>query len=148
MLANKRGITLVELLVTIGILSIVALIGVSLAANVFTSNQVTVEADQLGNVLRLAQTRSVSGYQDDVWGVHTNLSEYTLFKGSTYAGRDTAFDEVHAIQAGVEISGLTDVVFDIRTGATSNTGTITLTHVESGESKTISINENGRVTDL
>lgn len=145
---NLKGFTLIELLVTIAVFAVIVLIAVTSSSLVFQKNQLSEERDQLVSVLRVAQSRSVSGYADGIWGVHLTSSNYTLFQGTTYAGRTTSYDEVHTLPSGTSLSGLTDVVFSIRTGETTDTGTITLTEVVSNETKSITINGNGRITDL
>lgn len=143
---NTRGFTLIELMVVIAIFSVITFIAIGVGAGGFTKNQITVEAENLTSILRVAQSRSVSGHQGDVWGVHMTSSDFTLFLGNDYATRDTAYDEVRDLPSGIVASGLTDVVFEIRSGETSNTGTITLTNSDTGDTVTLTINQHGRVT--
>ncbi|MFH1632230.1 MAG: prepilin-type N-terminal cleavage/methylation domain-containing protein [bacterium] len=144
---QNRGFTLVEVLVVVAILALIVFIATGLGANTLTKNQIGIETDQMISLLRRAQARSVSGYQDDVWGVHLTSTDYTLFKSNDYATRDTSFDEVYNLPSSLSASGLTDVVFEIRTGETTDTGTITLTLSASGETSTLTINSNGRITE-
>lgn len=148
MLQDKRGFTLIEVFISVAIISVIAFIAVGVTGSVFQKNQLAIERDEMLGTIRLAQSRSISGYQDDIWGVHVTSTSYTLFRGSTYAGRDSAYDEVHALPSGVTAAGLTDVIFVIRTGTTSNVGTITLSDERSIDEAILTINANGRVTDI
>ena len=144
----QKGFTLIELLIVMTVIAIITLIAAGISVGFFSRNQLADQSEQLISVLRVAQSRTVAGYADGSWGVHLTSSTYTLFQGANYAGRSTAYDEVHTLPEGITASGLSDVIFTIRTGETSNTGTITLTDVASGITKTITINANGRVTAL
>ena len=148
MYSDTRGFTLFELIIVIVVISTLAFMSVGVTVNALKKNQIFVETDQIANILRVAQSRSISGTQDDVWGVHLTGTTYTLFRGATYATRDPTYDELHALPAGIVASGLVDIIFEFRTGKTSNTGTITITDVENGTTRTLTINNNGRITDL
>lgn len=143
---HPRGFTLIEVMVVVAIFSVITFIAIGVGAGGFTKNQITVESENLTSVLRVAQARSVSGHQGDVWGVHVTSSDYTLFLGSDYATRDTAYDAVYDLPSGLVASGLTDVVFEIRSGETSDVGSITLTNSGTGDTVTLSINQHGQVT--
>ena len=77
--------------------------------------------------------------------LHLTSSDATLFAGVSYASRDTSYDEVLTFPSGVTASGLTDVAFEYRTGATTNTGSITLAHVATGTTKTLTVGSTGSV---
>ncbi len=145
---NVRGFTLVEVMVVVAIVAVLAFLAAALSASSYTKTQLSVETDDLILVLRRAQSRTVAGYQDGTWGIHLTGTGYTLFKGTTYAGRDTAYDEAHTYPPTITGTGLTDVIFDFRTGKTSNTGTITLTLSVDGTTGTVSVNSNGRIIRL
>jgi prepilin-type N-terminal cleavage/methylation domain-containing protein len=145
---NVRGFTLVEVMVVVAIVAVLAFLAASLGASSYTKSQLSVETEDLILALRRAQSRTVSGYKDGTWGVHLTASGYTLFKGSTYAGRDSSYDEVHTYPPTITGSGLSDVIFVYRTGKTSNTGTITLTLSVDSTTGTVSVNSNGRIIRL
>jgi hypothetical protein len=95
--------------------------------------------------LRRAQAFTVSGKRDSVWGAHFTGTDMTLFAGASYATRLTQYDEVHVFPSSLSVSGLTDVVFDALTGATSTTGTIVLSVDATGQSKTIVVSATGLI---
>jgi prepilin-type N-terminal cleavage/methylation domain-containing protein len=144
----SHGFTLVEVIVVLTITAILFLIAGSIAFNTFPKNAVQVETGAVTDILRRAQSRSVSGFQDSVWGVHFTQNEFTLFAGSTYETRNQQFDETHPIASAVSLSGITDVIFQFSTGETSNAGNVILTSTATGETVTLQINERGRIQKL
>lgn len=143
---NRQGFTFIEMMVVIAILAVVVFIAVGVGAGGFTKNQIRTEADSLVSILRLAQSRTVSRHQENVWGVHITSSDYTLFIGDDYTTRDASFDEYHTFPGGIAASGLTDVIFEFRTGETLNVGDVVLSNADTGDSITINVNANGRVS--
>jgi len=141
----SKGFTLVELLIVMAVMGILFLIVGSLSLNSLPKSQLSAETDTVEQTLRRAQAKSISQQADQAWGVHLSLTQMTLFAGSTYALRNVTYDEVHAFQTDITASGLTDVVFAFRTGETVNTGSITLTAGSTGETKTVAVNQAGRV---
>ncbi|MBI4713860.1 hypothetical protein HY771_01610 [Candidatus Uhrbacteria bacterium] len=117
----------------------------SLAINTLPKNTVQVESGAITDILRKVQSRSVSGYQDSVWGVHFTATEITLFAGMTFESRNQIFDETSPLSSGVNVSGLTDVVFQFGSGGTQNIGDVVLTSSATGEIVTLSINSYGRI---
>ena len=75
------------------------------------------------------------------WGVRYGSNTITLFLGSSYAARNSAFDETYTINPTVTVSGFTEIVFAKATGMPSAAPTVT---VSAGTtSKTITINAHG-----
>lgn len=142
---NKKGFTLVELLLVLAIFAILFAIVGTISSHTLLSSQVKVESDAVEQVLRKAQARTVSRHADSVWGVHIASTSVLLFAGNSYAGRDASYDELRSFPEAISASGLSDIIFQFRTGATVNTGTITLTHGATGERSTISVAATGLV---
>lgn len=142
---SERGFTLVELLIVFVVFGILFAIVGTLSSNTLPKNQLKVEADVVESMLRQAQSRTIAQDVDSVWGVHLTSADATLFAGTSYGARDTTYDIVRTFPDIITASGLTDVIFDYRTGKTSNTGTITLTASITGETESITVNANGEV---
>ena len=102
-----------------------------------TATMYTVQA------IRVAQVNSRVMNQDDQWGMKIQNGSITLFKGSSYASRNTIYDSLYSISQQIAVSGVNEVVFTKFYGETTNTGTITLTH--SNKSRNISVNSKGTV---
>lgn len=142
---SQAGFTLIEVIIVIIIVGVI-FAGIStISFGVLGNSRLTVETDRVVETLRRAQSRSVNGLYDDVWSVRVTSSDVTLYKGDDYGTRDTSFDDQLDLNASVN-SSLSDVTFKFKTGATDDTGAITLTSSTSGDSRTININSAGLVS--
>ncbi len=84
------GFTLIELLTTIGIIAVLATIGIINLANYRSPKILNMEADKIVAVLRDAQNRSMIQESGKPWGVYfeypvTYDGYYSLFASSTYS---------------------------------------------------------------
>jgi prepilin-type N-terminal cleavage/methylation domain-containing protein len=142
---NAKGFTLVEMLLSVGIITL--LVGVSLPvyAGFVSSNDLDLTTQNIASALRRAQeyARGVSG--DSQWGVAVQPNQAVLFKGATYATRTAGFDEPTTISSTVTPSGLTEIDFSKLSAAPSTTGSITLTSSTTGGVRVITINAKGTI---
>jgi len=136
--------TLIEVLVTTALL--VSLVGISIP--IYQNFQIVNELDSAVNlsvrVLRSAQLQAQSVQLDSNWGIFYSIGKVTIYKGTTYAGRDATQDQVYDIPANVAVSGLNDFIYSKVFGDPSATGTITFTNFTTV--KTIVVNSKGALT--
>lgn len=153
----NTGFTIIELMVAI-------LIMASISTIVVTNFPVMQKQVSLNNVnqeliavLRLAQVKAMTAESNSAYGVYFNYSvtpnKYILFKGSSYASRDTTADRTYSFPRGISMGvSLTptgqQVVFSKITGVPQAYGTILLSApaVNKGDSaifKTIGISSSG-----
>jgi len=141
---HKKGFTLLEITLSIGLLAILSVI----ALPVYRSFQLNTESANTSTIvaqsMRRASALSRAGQDDTTWGVNVQPGTVTVFRGASYATRDTTYDEDFDIPSNVSVSGLSEVVFDALTGNSASTGVLTLTDVNGGV-KTVTVNENGMV---
>jgi prepilin-type N-terminal cleavage/methylation domain-containing protein len=140
---NSQGFSMLEMLLSVGIISILAGLSLPIYLSFQTRNDLFITAESTADVLRRAQVYARGSKDDSQWGVEIQSSGVTLFKGTSFASRDTSYDETIAISSGV--SGLTEVLFAKLTGAPSTTGNITFTS-NANETKTVTINAKGMVS--
>jgi Tfp pilus assembly protein FimT len=132
--------------------------GTMALAQVLESTHLDTSESRIVQHLRLAQTRSISRFQDSAWGVKFD-KDYSgtddriiLFKGSTYATRDATWDSAINIENIISLDNIsftgggTDMVFTQVTGATATFGSVQVIDSKSN-SNTITINSYG-VIDL
>lgn len=136
-----RGFTLIEILLTMSLVAIVALVSSPFYGRFIVSQETSVALDELEGSLRKAQAYALVGKNDARWGVTIDTSRIVLFQGNSYAGRNAAFDEVYDIRGGVEITGVGEVVFSRVTGRPDTTPTVTVSG--SGVTETFVLNSEG-----
>lgn len=148
-LPTRPGFTLIEILVVIAIIGILATIS-SLSFSSFRERQIIQSStEEVLTVFSKARNQTLSSLNSLNYGVHVSSGAVTLFSGGSYVS-GTSSNEVIVLDSSVSISsnlsgGVTDVVFDKLTGATSQSGTLTLS-TSSGLQKIITITATGIVS--
>lgn len=139
----KFGFTLIELLLVIGIIWILAGVSAPFMSTFLGSKQLTTTTDKIVRTLRKAQNYALSGKGGSVWGVHYESKLLVLFKGSSYATRDSAFDEKFSLPQTVTVNGWTDIDFQKLRGQPSQTLLVTIKMLN--EQQTVTVNAEGMV---
>jgi len=144
-----KGFTLVETLTVIFIIIVMILISVYAFVSLQKKSGLDATVEQLINVIRTAQSRTLASEGASQYGVYFESSQYTLFKGSDYGSRDPSFDKVYEISLEIYDINLIDsqVVYDRLTGL-SNSGDVSLRLVQDNNiNTTIYIEGSGRVSE-
>jgi prepilin-type N-terminal cleavage/methylation domain-containing protein len=141
---SLQGFTLIEVMLSMACIAIIA--GMSIPAyNAFqVKNDLDTAAVSLATSLRRAQALAQSRSGDSMWGVYAATGSILIYKGSSYATRDTSQDEVTTISPVITISGLKEVTFGKVWGVPVVTGTTTLMSLRN-DTRTITINQKGMV---
>jgi prepilin-type N-terminal cleavage/methylation domain-containing protein len=140
----SSGFTLLEVLLSVTIMTIIVGISVPVYETFVRRNDMDLAAQNLVLTLRRAQSYARSVKSDAVWSVEVESGAVTLFQGTDFGSRDTAFDESFPLPPSVTPSGLTEVQFSKFNALPSTTGSITLTSSASG-TRVITINAKGTV---
>jgi prepilin-type N-terminal cleavage/methylation domain-containing protein len=141
---NEQGFTLIEMLLSVGLISVIVGISLPIYASFQTRNDLEITTQTIASMFRRAQTYARGTSGDSQWGVAVQTGSATLFKGATFASRDATYDETTSISPATNISGLGEVIFAKLTAAPSTTGSITLTS-NTNDTRTITINGKGMV---
>lgn len=143
-LQTNFGFSLIEVLLSIALIALLS----GLAAPVFlrmqTKNDLDLAVVSLAQSLRRAQIQAQAVDGDTRWGVKIQPGNLTLFKGLSYALRDTSYDEAFDLNSHISFSGPAEIVFAKFTGLPQTTGTLTL--ATGSESITLNVNEKGTVS--
>lgn len=149
-----RGFTFIEILITIGILAVLAVVG---TLNLFGYSQGRIlqdEAAKIAFVLRNAHDKSVAQADGEQWGVHfsnpvSGSDFYEIFKGDNYA--------TGAVVTHVSLSknivftappsgSSTDVIFSQVSGLSQEINSIIISlGSNAASSSTIIVNTNGQI---
>lgn len=141
-----RGFTLLEVLLSVGIITILTGIMLPVYRPFQTQNNLDVAAQIITQTLHRAQVLSQSGQSDARWGVFVQSGSVTLFQGVTYANRNTSFDELYEISTAIVISGTQEFVFTKLRGELS-AGSASITLSTESQSRTLSVNNKGMIND-
>lgn len=140
----KNGFTLMEMTLVVSLIGIITISAIPLSQRYFVRGKLSATIQQFVSTARYAQTLSQSAFDDTSWGVYVGASAITLFRGSTYATRSTAYDQSVAYPTTMVVSGTVEYDFLKRTGRTTG-GTITFTDVQ-GNTKNVQVNTVGMMT--
>jgi prepilin-type N-terminal cleavage/methylation domain-containing protein len=141
---KHQGFTLIEILLVVGLMTIIMGLTLPISASLIQQNNSENAQESFSTALRTAQTYSRNNHHDDNWSVKINTSEVVIFKGNDYINRDQSYDEKFPISQSVTKSGVTDISFEKSTGQPDISGVTTFS---SGVfSETVSINSIGTVS--
>lgn len=150
-----RGFTLIEILMVVAIVFLVAAANFKLQGYLLIDTDLYNNSREIAEILRLAQTRSMTRYQDSQWGVYfyDNLSgndQFIFFKGNDYISRDPGFDLITTFPSTLSFTtisfngGGNQIVFNKLNGSTNNYGSLVITTAKNSTA-TVSINSNGTI---
>ncbi|MDD4625423.1 MAG: prepilin-type N-terminal cleavage/methylation domain-containing protein [Candidatus Pacebacteria bacterium] len=144
---SKKGFSLTEVVIVLGIFMIIAGSSFPLMMNFYKSKQIKSVSEGLVQAFRKAQMKAITGEEDSAFGVKISESQYTVFKGSAYSDRDQAFDEIAGFPQDLLVefseSDLSEIYFSRIRGIPSVTGTIDLS--VGNKTERITINDIGRI---
>mgnify|MGYP001563404602 FL=1 len=142
-MSNEKGITLVEILTAMGILTVVLSLGYFVGFDFYKNYALHSEKDVLISVLRKARSQALNNVGATAHGIYIDDSSYTIFYGNSFVSRDSQYDENIKRAPGISLSGLNEAVFQPLTATSTASSTIAL----SNNQKTffIDLNYEGRI---
>lgn len=141
---SQLGFTLLELLLCIAIIGILTGLSLPVYESFARRNDLDLTVQSTASAIRRAETYARAVRGDSTWGVKFQSTDITLFKGATYATRDTNFDEVIDMPNTVSIAGLSEVQFAKMLATPSTTGSVTFTST-TNDTRTLTLNAKGMV---
>lgn len=120
----RRGFSLIEVILVVGLVGAVAGVGVPLYRDYQIRNDLNLATEQVTQGLARARLLSQAAQDDGSWGFYVPAG--ILYKGESYATRDPAFDETYPMPSTITPRGLFDVNYAKVVGTPDATGEITL----------------------
>jgi len=142
-LINSVGISLVEILLTVALMSVLSATTLPLGIKFIQKNQVKNTRDTLISYLNASKSFAISGKHDNSWGVNITETKITLFNGNSFASRNTSLDQEYKIPGNVTVTPM-EIIFAKESGDTSG-NTINI-YCQEGTSYKIVVDTQGNVT--
>ncbi len=146
-----KGFSAIELLLSIAIIAVISAIGISSLSAVNTDKALITETEKVLSLIAKARSLTLAAKESSAYGIHFEERKAVLFKGLVYSAGATG-NQVQVLHDEVKISALalasggTEVTFSKLTGATTQSGTITLATLrDAGKTKVITITATGNV---
>lgn len=136
----KKGFTLFELLLSISLVSIIAVFSIPITKSFLDQNELDGAFRIILTSIRKSQIYSITGKNDSAWGTKVENGKVTVFSGNNFASRASNFDEISGFSNKVSFTGTTEFVFTKLLGETTNSS-ISIT--SSSKTKIISVNPKG-----
>ncbi|MBI3114654.1 MAG: prepilin-type N-terminal cleavage/methylation domain-containing protein [Candidatus Harrisonbacteria bacterium] len=140
--AATRGVTLMEVIVTVAIAGILLGIGAPLTWDFYLRNELRAQQSGMIAYLRTARTRAFSNRNQSAHGVFVGANNITIFEGPSYAARNMSRDEVFPRPPGIAAIGTTEFVFAALSGRTASS---TITFQSSVDTAHVGVNSEGLV---
>lgn len=147
---KRRGFTLIEVVLAVGILAISAIIIIPAWQSFSDTVNLGNTAKMIETKVKLAKNYSLSARNDTNYGIHFETDNIVLFAGSVYAAGAPG-NQIYNLPDNTEIYGINlngggaDLVFNRLTGTTVNDGTIGLRITSRpARAKQASINSQGQ----
>ncbi|MFA5076443.1 MAG: prepilin-type N-terminal cleavage/methylation domain-containing protein [Patescibacteria group bacterium] len=145
----KRGFTLVEILVSLALVSIIVVLSIPVFQSFQNRNDLDIASTTITQSWRRAQLLSQAVSGDSTWGVKIQPGNIVLFKGTSYITRDTNYDEKFILPATIQAvspDGATEIVFTKFDGLPQSSGSVVLSNTGNNFIRNIGINAKGTVT--
>ncbi|HYF12847.1 MAG TPA: type II secretion system protein [Candidatus Paceibacterota bacterium] len=154
--AYTRGFTLIEVLIVIGLVTLVGGMTIIFSTDSFRGHNFRAERNTLVAVVAKARSQSINNMcfgesctGGKPHGVRFDKDRVTIFQGPSWEGRDASVDEAFPIHSrAVVLSGLPQIVFEALSGNAlfpGGPGSVQIRDTSGVGSSTISFNAIGRI---
>ena len=150
----SRGITLIEIIVVMALITIIAALTMATSMDAFRGYSYRNERDTVVNSLQRARSQSISNMclgtctTGMPHGIHFEAGKYTIFQGTDWASRNTLIDEVIQTNPAITTTGPTDVIFAELSGniTVNPVGSLNIVVKDAtGHTSTITLNNEGQI---
>jgi prepilin-type N-terminal cleavage/methylation domain-containing protein len=153
---NDKGLTLIEILIVIAILTLVLSLSLIFSMDDYRGYSFRDERNKIIGILEKARSQAINNICLDATcdngtahGVHIVNNTLTLFEGDSWASRHSSIDESFEVSKTISISGISEVIFSQLSGDGTTTpktiSDIVLTDI-SGRTSIININTEGNIS--
>lgn len=150
--ANKRGFTLIEMLIVIGLIVALGSVVLFFDINTYRGDAFRAERTMVVTLLQQARASAMNNIAEEPHGLALfpadNPHNYVLFEGTSYTASNPATRQAFEPSYAVTLGGgsPTEVVFEQLSGNASYTGAIKLEDPNRNTSFDIAINHEGAIS--
>jgi prepilin-type N-terminal cleavage/methylation domain-containing protein len=141
---SNSGFTIIEVVIALVLGAAVAGLGLNAGIDVYRSSNLSSDRDTLISSLERARNRAMTNVGESSHGVFLENDKYTIFRGASYALRDSEFDEELVSPSTVQALGTFEYAFEQLNGDAILSGTTTLRD-DRGVERVITVNPEGRI---
>jgi Tfp pilus assembly protein FimT len=134
--------TLIELLIVIGVFTILIGIGLPVTIDFVRNYSLQSERNSVITLLEFARNQSLTNVNQSSHGLKINANEYATFSGTSYAARDPQYDLSYPKSNSVSISGPSEIVFAPLSGRSNQSSYIISDGVKQF---TVTVNQEGTI---
>lgn len=140
----RRGFSLVELIIVVGVLALLVSLGSFLSATYLRSQYLRSASETVVSELRRAQTDSLTQADDHAHGIRLFEESVVRYAGDDYASRTTSLDVETPFSSQISIPGTDEI--SIPAGSSGPSAAATMTLERNGRAIDINITPYGVLT--
>lgn len=147
---NRDGFTLVEMLVVIGLISVIGTAFSFFDFKVFKEESLKSEVELLATTLETARERSLNSINNSTHGVAiypNELNSYIIFEGKTYESSDKSKNVIIDSNYKLQLSptSVREILFEKISGSIVNSGNISIINSDGIVIEIINTNHEGAI---
>jgi prepilin-type N-terminal cleavage/methylation domain-containing protein len=142
---TKKGFTLIEVIVTMAIMTLVLSTGFFVSFDYYRNNSLGSEQELIATLLRKIRNQSMNNINQLSHGLHIDGENYILFQGDVFNISDP-LNELIPRNHAFTIQYPREIIFSALSGEVNRTSVEDIHITDGNYEKTISINEEGQIS--
>lgn len=119
----KKGFSLIELTIVIGLVAVLASIGTAFSISSISRTHALSERDLLVSLLTQTRAKALANVNENAHGVYIDTTYYVIYEGTSYSEENPTNHHITRTST-MPIDGLQDITFQQLTADVDETGTI------------------------
>lgn len=138
----KKGFTILEIMLIIGILVIIFSLGLPITFDFYKNYQLQAEGDKFISLLEMTRNSSMVNLNQFPHGIYWDNDNFIIFEGSSFATRNQSQDQNFPRAKTISISGPNEIIFNSLSGQITSS---TFVFNNGDKSFNIYVNQEGQI---